>query len=61
MMAFLLELHYDKREILEAYLNEIHLGQDGDRAIHGFGLAAQFYFNRQVGELKADQIALLIG
>jgi penicillin-binding protein 1B len=61
MMAFLLELHYDKKEILEAYLNEIHLGQDGDRAIHGFGLAAQFYFNRQVKELKADQIALLIG
>ena len=60
MMAFLLELHYDKREILEAYLNEIHLGQDGDRAIHGFGLAAQFYFNRQVGELKTDQMALLI-
>ncbi len=37
------------------------LGQDGDRAIHGFGLAAQFYFNRPVWELKADQIALLIG
>lgn len=61
MMAFLLELHYDKREILEAYLNEIHLGQDGDRAIHGFGLAAQFYFNRQVAELRSDQAALLIG
>ncbi len=61
MMAFLLELHYDKKDILEAYLNEIHLGQDGDRAIHGFGLAAQFYFNRQVIELKSDQIALLIG
>lgn len=61
MMAFLLELHYDKKDILEAYLNEIHLGQDGDRAIHGFGLAAQFYFNRQVKELKSDQIALLIG
>lgn len=60
MMAFLLELHYDKQEILEAYLNEIHLGQDGDRAIHGFGLAAQFYFNRPVRELKSDQIALLI-
>lgn len=61
LMAFLLEIHYSKQEILEAYLNEIHLGQDGDRAIHGFGLAAQFYFNRPVWELKADQIALLIG
>lgn len=61
IMAFLLELHYDKKDILEAYLNEIHLGQDGDRAIHGFGLASQFYFNRPVWELKPDQIALLIG
>lgn len=61
MMAFLLELHYDKKDILEAYLNEIHLGQDGDRAIHGFGLASQFYFNRPVWELKPDQMALLIG
>jgi len=60
-MAFLLELHYSKQEILEAYMNEIHLGQDGDRAIHGFGLAAQFYFNRPVNELKPDQVALLIG
>ncbi len=60
-MAFLLEMHYSKQEILEAYLNEIFLGQDGDRAIHGFGLAAQFYFNQPLHELKADQIALLIG
>ena len=37
MMAVLLELHYDKQEILEAYLNEVFLGQDGRRAVHGFG------------------------
>ena len=61
LMALLLELHYSKQEILEAYLNEIYLGQDGDRAIHGFGLAAQFYFNRPIRELKSDQIALLVG
>src|SRR3546814_484989 len=41
MMALLLELHYDKREILEAYLNEVFVGQDGQRAVHGFGLASQ--------------------
>lgn len=38
-----------------------HLGQDGDRAIHGFGLAAQFYFNQPAKELKLEQMALLIG
>ncbi|GIX21466.1 MAG: penicillin-binding protein 1B [Gammaproteobacteria bacterium] len=60
LMAILLELHYDKREILEAYLNEVFLGQDGDRAIHGFGLAAWHYFDRPLGELDAAQLALLV-
>src|SRR6185503_3723027 len=40
IMAVLLEAHYGKAEILETYLNEIYLGQDRDRAIHGIGLAA---------------------
>ena len=61
IMAVLLEVHYSKDEILEAYLNEIFLGQDGQRAIHGFGLASQFYFGRPLNELDISQIALLVG
>ena len=61
VMAMLLEVHYDKDEILEAYLNEIYLGQNGKRAVHGFGLASQFYFNKPINELSTEQIALLIG
>ncbi|SFF33583.1 penicillin-binding protein 1B [Fontimonas thermophila] len=61
LMAVLLERHYDKDEILEAYLNEVHLGQDGNRAIHGFGLGAQFYFNKPLSELQPHEIALLVG
>lgn len=61
IMALLLEWHYDKNEILEAYLNEIYLGQDGARAIHGFGLAAQFYFQRDLSELPPEQLFLLVG
>jgi penicillin-binding protein 1B len=60
-MALLLELHFDKDEILEAYLNEVHLGQDGSRAVHGFGLGAQFYFNKPLSELKPHETALLVG
>lgn len=60
-MAMLLESHYDKDEILEAYLNEVHLGQDGNRAVHGFGLGAQFYFNKPLAELRPHEIALLVG
>lgn len=60
IMSLLLEWHYEKDEILEAYFNEIFLGQDGRRAIHGFGLASQFYFQRHISELKPQQIALLV-
>ncbi|MBK3869633.1 penicillin-binding protein 1B [Pseudomonas stutzeri] len=61
MMAVLLELHYDKEEILEAYLNEVFLGQDGRRAVHGFGLASQYFFGQPLAELKLPQVALLVG
>lgn len=61
VMAVLLEYRYSKEEILEAYLNEVFLGQAGDRAIHGFGLAAEFYFQRRLHELDLDQLALLVG
>ena len=61
IMAVLLELHYDKNEILETYLNEIYLGQDRDRAIHGVGLAAQYYFGKQIGQLTVPESALLVG
>jgi len=60
IMALLLEWHYSKEQILEAYLNEVFLGQDGDRAIHGTGLAALFYFGRPLAELKLPQLALLV-
>ncbi len=61
LMSVLLELHYDKQEILEAYLNEVFLGQDGQRAVHGFGLASQYFFSQPLTELKLHQVALLVG
>ncbi len=60
LMALIVESRYDKDEILEAYANEIFLGQDGERAIHGFGLGAHFYFNRPLPELKLHETALLV-
>jgi penicillin-binding protein 1B len=61
LMAVLLEVHYDKNEILETYLNEIYFGQDRDRAIHGVGLAAQFYFGKDIQHLTPAESALLVG
>jgi penicillin-binding protein 1B len=60
-MSLLLDWRYDKDDILEAYANEIYLGQDGKRAIHGFGLGSSFYFNRPLAELDLPRIALLVG
>jgi penicillin-binding protein 1B len=60
-MAVLLELHYEKDEILETYLNEIYLGQDRDRAIHGVGLASLYYFGKPVEHLSLAESALLVG
>lgn len=61
IMAVLLEWHYDKAQILEAYLNEIFLGQQGKYAIHGFGRASEFYFDRSLQDLEPQHIALLVG
>lgn len=60
-MALLLELHYDKDEILEAYLNEVNLGQNGSYSINGYGLASQFYFGLPLRELSIAQQAFLVG
>ncbi len=61
VMAISLEARFPKSEILEAYLNDVYLGQSGNQAIHGFGRAAEYYFGLPVASLSTDQIALLIG
>jgi penicillin-binding protein 1B len=60
LMALIVDARYGKDEILEAYANEIFLGQEGGRAIHGFGLGARFYFNRPLQELRLHESALLV-
>jgi penicillin-binding protein 1B len=61
MMAVLLEMHFSKQQILESYINEIYLGQEGTRSIHGFGLAARHYFDTPLDQLGLHQQALLVG
>lgn len=61
VMAVILDARFEKADIMNAYINEIYLGQDGRRAVHGFGLASRFYFGRPLDELELPQIALLVG
>jgi penicillin-binding protein 1B len=61
VMALRLEAHFSKEEIIVAYLNEVYLGQDGSRAIHGFGLGSEYYFAKPLAELDVGELAMLIG
>jgi len=61
VMALLMEHNYSKDEILTAYINEVFMGQDGNRAVHGFALASQFYFRRDLKDLSVAQVATLVG
>ncbi|WP_130619456.1 penicillin-binding protein 1B [Dyella amyloliquefaciens] len=61
LMSILIETHYDKSRILEAYVNEVFLGQQGNQAVHGFAAASEFYFGRRMEDLKPQEMALLIG
>jgi penicillin-binding protein 1B len=61
LLAFIIELKYEKNEILEIYLNEIYLGQKGSVAINGIGEASYFYFGKPVRELTLSEAAVIAG
>jgi penicillin-binding protein 1B len=61
LMAVLLEARYNKKEILEAYLNEIYLGQNGAVQIIGVEQASQVYFGKHVTYLTLPEAATLAG
>ena len=59
MRALALEAEYDKKDILQTYLNQVYLGHRDGLAIHGLGAGARAYFNRPLEELSLAQTALL--
>jgi penicillin-binding protein 1B len=61
LLSTALEWRYSKDQILEAYLNEIYLGQWGGSAVRGVGAAARAYFGKEVHQLSLPEAALLAG
>ncbi|WP_202844444.1 penicillin-binding protein 1B [Luteimonas saliphila] len=61
LYALLMEARYDKSTILEAYLNQVYLGQRGAQAIHGMAAGAEFWFGRRLEDLDTEHVALLVG
>ncbi|HEX3130349.1 MAG TPA: PBP1A family penicillin-binding protein [Thermoanaerobaculia bacterium] len=61
VLAVLLEVRYDKRQILEAYLNEIYLGGSGGVSLMGVGAASRAYFGKDASQLDLAEAATLAG
>lgn len=59
IMAVIMELRYEKPRILEAYLNEIYMGQRGGVEIHGVGEASRRFFGKHARDLALHESALL--
>jgi hypothetical protein len=60
-LSLMLELSFDKEQILERYLNEVYLGQVGSLEIHGIAEGAEYFFGKKVTELNLGEIALMAG
>jgi penicillin-binding protein 1B len=60
VLSMLISAHYSKGRILQAYVNEVFLGQQGNQAVHGFAAASEFYFGRRLQTLRPQEIALLV-
>jgi penicillin-binding protein 1B len=60
-LALLLEQKLSKEQIFELYANDVYLGQRGSFSVHGFGEAADAYFNKDVQGLTLPEAALLAG
>jgi penicillin-binding protein 1B len=61
LVAFHLEHRFTKKQIFEAYANQINLGQRGSFSIEGFGEASQVYFGKDVRQLDLAECAMLAG
>jgi penicillin-binding protein 1B len=61
LYALIIEARFDKRTILEAYLNQVYMGQQGSQEVHGVGAGADFWFGRDLSTLRTEDLALLVG
>ena len=61
VLAFFLELRYEKDEILQAYLNESYFGRKGRVNFVGLGAAAWGMFGKTPEALTLNEAATLVG
>ncbi|HYH27554.1 MAG TPA: transglycosylase domain-containing protein, partial [Actinomycetota bacterium] len=56
-VALRIEQEYDKKQILELYLNRVYFG----RGVYGIGTAAEYYFGKSAKDLNLGEAATLAG
>jgi penicillin-binding protein 1B len=61
VLALILEVRMTKQEILEAYLNNVYLGQSESIGIYGVGQAASAFFAKDVRDLSVAEAATIAG
>jgi penicillin-binding protein 1B len=61
ILALMLEARYGKRQILEAYLNQIYLGGSGGVSLMGMGAASRAYFGKDPSQIDLAEAAMLAG
>ena len=59
--ALSLERHLSKKQLLELYLNEVYLGQEGSISIHGMPQASTTLFGKSIADISVDEAATLAG
>jgi penicillin-binding protein 1B len=61
VLAFIIEARMRKEEILEAYMNNVYLGQSESIGIYGVGQGARAFFGKDVRDLTAAEAATIAG
>jgi penicillin-binding protein 1B len=61
IMAYIAERRYSKDEILENYINDIYLGQRGQKGIYGVWEASEYYFSKVPRDLTIGEVATIAG
>src|SRR5882724_93219 len=61
LLTLILEARYGKKQILEAYLNEIYLGASSGVNLMGVGAASRAFFGKDAAQLDLGESAMLAG
>jgi membrane peptidoglycan carboxypeptidase len=59
ILAIQIEMGHPKIGILEAYLNSVYMGHDGDVAVHGVAAAARHFLGKDLATIRLEEAALL--